>query len=293
MRAKFVLTEAATGLWRNVTMTVAMILTTAISLALLGAGGLLFVQVEKVKDLLFLQVEVTIFLDEGVTEDQRENLKNQLEGDDLVQSVTYESREDAYKRFQELFKDSPDLVQNVKAEALPESFRVKLKNPRRFETMNQRYSNADGVDKVANQQQLVGRMFKIIDAVKNTTFVVAMIQGIAALLLIANTIQVAAYSRRREVGIMKLVGASNWYVRLPFILEAAVAGLIGATLAWIALVVSKFVLLDGALEPIFEAGFIPKIPWSYIIATGPLLGLFSVLIAGVAGWATLRFYVKV
>jgi cell division transport system permease protein len=293
MRAKFVLTEAATGLWRNVTMTVAMILTTAISLALLGAGGLLFVQVEKVKDLLFFKVEVTVFLDEGVTQDQRDTLKTKLEGDDLVDTVEYESRDEAYKRFKELFKDSPDLVNNVKPEALPESFRVKLKDPRKFEAINQAYSQSEGVDKVSNQQQLVGKMFKTIDAVKNTTFVVALIQGIAALLLIANTIQVAAYSRRREVGIMKLVGASNWYVRLPFILEAAVAGLIGAALAWIALLAAKWLLLDGALAPVFDSGIIPKIPWSYIIATGPLLGLFSVLIAGVAGWATLRFYVKV
>jgi len=293
MRAKFVLTEAATGLWRNVTMTVAMILTTAISLALLGAGGLLYVQVEKVKELLFFKVEVTIFLDEGVTQEQRDSLKTKLEGDTLVQSVTYESRDDAYKRFQELFKDSPDLVQNVKPEALPESFRVKLKDPRRFETMNQRYSDSDGVDKVSNQQQLVGKMFSTIDAIKTTTFIVALIQGIAALLLIANTIQVAAYSRRREVGIMKLVGASNWYVRLPFILEAAVAGLIGATLAWISLILAKWLLLDGALEPVFTSGIIPVIPWSYIIATGPLLALFSVILAGAAGWSTLRFYVKV
>jgi cell division transport system permease protein len=293
MRAKFVLTEAATGLWRNVTMTVAMILTTAISLALLGAGGLLYVQVEKVKELLFFKVEVTIFLDEGVTQAQRDTLKTQLEGDTLVQTVEYESRDEAYTRFKELFKDSPELVNNVKPEALPESFRVKLKDPRRFETMNQRYSDADGVDKVSNQQQLVGKMFSTIDAVKTTTFVVALIQGIAALLLIANTIQVAAYSRRREVGIMKLVGASNWYVRLPFILEAAVAGLIGATLAWISLILAKWLLLDGALEPVFTSGIIPVIPWSYIFATGPLLALFSIVLAATAGWTTLRFYVKV
>jgi cell division transport system permease protein len=293
MRAKFVLTEAATGLWRNVTMTVAMILTTAISLALLGAGSLLYVQIEKVKELLFYKVEVTIFLDEGVTEGQRDGLRQKLEGDSLVQSVTYESRDEAYKRFQELFKDSPDLVENVKPEALPESFRVKLKDPTRYETMNQRYQDSDGVYRVSNQQQVVGKMFTTIDAVKNTTFIVALIQGIAALLLIANTIQVAAYSRRREVGIMKLVGASNWYVRLPFILEAAVAGLIGATLAWIALILAKVLLLDRALEPIFSSGIIPEIPWRYILATGPLLGLFSVALAAIAGWFTLRFYVKV
>jgi cell division transport system permease protein len=273
-------------------MTVAMILTTAISLALLGAGTLLYVQVDKVKDLLYYNVEVAIFLDDGVTKEQRDDLRTKLNNDDLVQSVTYESRDEAFKHFQELFKDSPDLVRNVKPEALPESFRVKLKDPTRYETMNQRYSDSDGVDRVSNQQQLLGKMFNTIDAVKNTTFIVALVQGIAALLLIGNTIQVAAYSRRREVGIMKLVGASNWYVRLPFVLEAAVAGLIGATIAWIGLIVAKLVLLDGALKPIFT-GIIPVIPWSYILMTGPLLMLVSILLAAAAGWTTLRFYVKV
>jgi cell division transport system permease protein len=270
-----------------------MILTTAISLALLGAGGLLYVQVEKVKELLYFKVEVTTFLEEGVTKEQRDDIKNKLESDDLVQVVTYESRDEAFKRFKELFKDSPDLVNNVKAEALPESFRVKLKDPERYQSMNERYAEADGVDRVSNQQQIVGKMFQTIDAVKSTTFIVALIQGIAALLLISNTIQVAAYSRRREVGIMKLVGASNWYVRLPFILEAAVAGLIGATLAWISLILAKWLLLDGALSPIFTSGIIPVIPWRYVLMTGPILALFSVVIAGAAGWSTLRFYVKV
>lgn len=293
MRAKFVLTEAATGLWRNVTMTVAMILTTAISLMLLGAGTLLYLQINKVKDLLYGNVEVSVFLKEDVTADQRDGLKKQLSEDSLVSSVVYESKDEAYKRFKELFKDSPDLVAGAKPESLPESFRVKLNDPTKFEQISEKYATADGVDRVSNQEQLLGKMFTTIDAVKNTTFIVAVVQGIAALLLISNTIQVAAYSRRREVGIMKLVGASNWYVRLPFILEAAVAGLIGAILAWGALWLAKFFLFDGALKPIFTSGIIPEISTIQIFAAGPLLALFAVVLAAVAGWTTLRFYVKV
>jgi len=293
MRAKFVLTEAATGLWRNVTMTVALILTTAISLALLGAGGLLFHEVNKTKDLLYAQVEVSIFLQAAVTTEQKDALEQKLKADPAIQTVTYESKEEAYKRFKKLFADSRDLVDNTKPESLPESFRIKLKNPSRANTVDQEYQNSPGVDQVSTQQELVGRLFDAIDAVKNLALVVSLISGVAAVLLIGNTIQVAAYSRRREVSIMKLVGASNWYVRLPFVLEAAVAGLIGAVLASLGLVVAKAAVIDDALKALGQNSVVPTISWSEILVTGPLLALVAVLTAGITGWTTLRFYVKV
>jgi cell division transport system permease protein len=293
MRAKFVLTEAATGLWRNVTMTVALILTTAISLALLGVGGLLFVQVDKTKDLLYAQVQVSIFLTNDVTEAQRTTIKEKLKSDGTVKSYEYETKQEAYKRFKELFKDSPDLVENVKPESLPESFRVKLNDPSKANVTDADYKNLPGVDQVSTQQELVGRLFDAIDAVKNLALVISLVQGVAAVMLIGNTIQVAAYSRRREVSIMKLVGASNWYVRLPFILEAAVAGLIGATLAFIGLILAKVLVIDDALQSLVQQNVVPTIGWSEIFIAGPLLALVAVLIAGVTGWTTLRFYVKV
>lgn len=293
MRAKFVLTEAATGLWRNVTMTVALILTTAISLALLGSGGLLYTAVNTTKDLLYAQVEVSIFLEAAVTVDQKAAIEEKLKSDPEVQSVTFESKDEAYKRFKELFADSPDLVENTKPESLPESFRIKLKDPAQASTVDREYKDAPGVDVVSTQQELVGRLFDAIDAVKNLSLVVSLISGVAAVLLIGNTIQVAAYSRRREVSIMKLVGASNWYVRLPFVLEAAVAGLIGATLASLGLVIAKLLVIDDALEALGQNSVVPTIGWSAILLTAPLLALVAVFTAGITGWTTLRFYVKV
>lgn len=293
MRAKFVLTEAATGLWRNVTMTVALILTTAISLALLGAGGLLYFQVDKTKDLLYAQVQVSIFLVNDATQAQKDAIETKLTGDPLVKSMSFEDRAEAYDRFRELFKDSPDLVRNVKPDSLPESFRVKLKDPTKADQVDAAYRTEAGVYQVSTQQELVGKLFETIDAVKNLAFVISLLQGVAAILLIGNTIQVAAYSRRREVSIMKLVGASNWYVRLPFVLEAAVAGLIGAVLAFAGLIVAKVTVIDGALKPLFESRVIPTIGWNEILLTGPVLALVSILVAAVTGWTTLRFYVKV
>jgi cell division transport system permease protein len=294
MRAKFVLSEALTGLWRNVTMSVAMILTTAISLTLLGAGGLLYVQIQETKDVLRGKVEVMLFLNDDATDQQRADLEKRLNNDNgLVRDVKFESKQQAYDRFKELFKNSPDFVQGVQPDALPASFRVKLLNPKDYSRLADKYRDAQGVSRVSSQQEIVSQLFSMVDAVKNTTFAVAVLQGIAALLLIGNTIQVAAYSRRREVSIMKLVGASNWYVRLPFILEASMAGLIGAMIGWIGLVAAKVFLVDGALKPIFTSGLIPIIQWSDIIVTGPILALVAIAISGITGWSTLRFYVKV
>jgi cell division transport system permease protein len=291
MRAKFVLSEVATGLFRNVTMTIAMVLTTAISLALLGAGGLILTQVDKMKDLFYYKLEVSIFLKEDVTADQRDALRKQLSSDTLVKRSEYESKDDAYNRFREQFKDSPELVKNVKPKSLPESFRVKLKDPTQFEAAAERYASVAGVERVVDQRRILDRLFGILDTVRTGALLVAMVQGVAALLLIGNTIQVAAYSRRREVSIMRLVGASNWYVQLPFILEAAVAGLVGSVIGWGALVVVKAAFVDRLLKAAFE-GVIPTWEWTWLFYALPALAGIAMVLSAVAGWLTLRFQIK-
>lgn len=292
MRANFVLSEVATGLWRNVTMTVAMIITTAISLGLLGAAGLVLVQVDKMKEYFYYQVEVSIFLEQEVTAEQRTALETKLGTDPMVSASLYESKEQAYERFREQFQDSPDLIDSVRPEALPEAFRVKLTDPEQVDVISERYGAEAGVEEVADQQRVVKPLFDVLGKFQNAALIVAAVQGVAALLLISNTVQVAAYSRRREVSIMRLVGASGWYVQLPFVLEAAVAGLIGALVAWISLAAAKLFVVDGILDSALS-GVIPTWSWTWVLATGPLLGGIAVLLAAVTGWLTLRFYVKV
>jgi cell division transport system permease protein len=293
MRAKFVLTEATTGLWRNVTMTIAMILTTMVSLFLLGLGGITAIKVADAKDLLFVKVEVTIFLTEDVTEQQRSDLSGKLKSDGLVQSVEHESKEQAYQRFKQLFKDTPDLVDNVKPDALPESFRVKLKDPTKFDEIKKRYGSDPGVYRVQDQQAVLGNIFDTADAVEGGVLFIAGLVGFAGLLLIGNMVQIAAYSRRREISIMKLVGASNWYVRLPFILEVSAAAVIGAILAEALLVIGRLAFVDHLIAPLFKTGIFPKPEWSLVLWTGPVLAVAAVAVSALAGWITLRFRVKV
>jgi cell division transport system permease protein len=288
MRAKYVLTEAATGLWRNVTMTTAMIITMAVSLTMLGASGLLFLQVDKVQELFYAQVEVSIFLTPDVTEEDREALHAALDADPLVASFYYESQEEAYEKAKDLFSDAPDLVEALRPEALPESFRVKLTDPQRFTEVAASYQTVAGVGEIVDQEALVGQIFSILTSVQTLALLAALVMATAALLLVANVIQVAAYSKRREVAVMKMVGASNWFVQLPFVLEAMVAGLIGALVAFSALAAGKHFLIDGPLAPL--STILTPIPWYNVLLTLPFLALIGAGVSAITGWITLRFY---
>ena len=232
MRVNFVLSEVATGLRRNLTMTVAMILTTAISLGLMGTGLLIAGMISDMKEIYYDKVQVSIFLTDDVTEEQRADIESRLTASNEVKAFLYESKEEAYERFQQQFSQQPELVENTPADALPESFRVEMVNPERYEVIAAEFpSGQNGVDQVRDEGDFLDRLFSLLNGARNATIAVALVQALAAVLLISNTIQLAAFNRRNETNIMRLVGASRWYTQLPFILEAAIAGLIGGLLA--------------------------------------------------------------
>jgi cell division transport system permease protein len=291
MRAKYILSEVMVGLWRNVTMTVAMIITMAVSLTMLGASLVLYQQIETMKTYYFEKVQVSIFLKDDISADQRNALQAQLGADPLVrQPVIHETKEQAWKKFQEQFKDAPDLVAATKQDALPESYRVQLKDPNDYNKVAQEYTGKDGIEEIIDSSKLLSKVFGVLGAAQNLALVIALVQGLAALLLVGNTIQVAAYSRRREVAVMKLVGASNWFIQSPFVLEAMFAGLIGAVIASIALVAGKIFLVDGSLKAL--ASLLTPLSWSRIYLMVPVLIGVGALVSGVTGWVTLRFYIK-
>jgi len=291
MRAKYILSEVMVGLWRNVTMTTAMIITMAVSLSMLGASLVLYQQINTMKDYYFDKVQVSIFLKDDITPDQRNALQSQLASDPLVkQPVYHETKDQAYKKFQQMFKDAPDLVAATKPDALPESYRVQLKDPKQYNAVALEYGTKDGIEEIVDQSKLLSKVFGVLGAAQNLALVLAIFQGLAALLLVGNTIQVAAYSRRREVAVMKLVGASNWFIQAPFVLEAMFAGIIGALIASAAMIAGKIFLVDGSLSAL--ASLLTPVPWSRIYLMIPIIVAIGAVISGVTGWVTLRFYIK-
>ena len=299
MRASFVFSEVLTGLRRNVTMTVAMILTTMVSLLLLGGGLLVVRMIDKTQAVYEDKLQVQVYLTDDISandkdcqEDPCRGLRADLEKNPAVESVSYENRDQAYTRFKEIFSSQPELVKLARPEALPASFNVKLYDPDRPQVIIQTFSGRVGVESVADQSEFLDRFFDALNGVRDLTFVVALIQAVAALLLISNTVQVSAFTRRTEVGIMRLVGATRWYTQLPFLLEAVVAGLIGAVLAIGLLTLAKVWFLDRLLEGPFAAGVIRPIEGIDILMVAPWLLLTAIGISAITGYVTLRLYVR-
>ncbi|WP_433725302.1 permease-like cell division protein FtsX [Actinoplanes sp. CA-051413] len=291
MRFKYVLNEVLVGLWRNVTMTIAMIITMSVSLTMLGASVLMYMQVDQMKNYYYGEIEVSIFLREDVTAAQRASIEQLLSTNPLVAEKTYESRQQAYEKFQVLWRDSPDFVKSVTPDSLPESWRVKLKNPEQYAEFNSQIEGTPGIQDIVDQRELLDKVFKIFNAIQVMALVVAGFMAMAALLLVGNTIQVAAYSKRREVAVMKLVGASNWFIQAPFVLEAVVAGLIGAILGFVFIFVGKVVLLDGRLQALTNV--LTPIPDGNVWLMLPLLAGVGAGVSAITAWITLRFYLKV
>jgi cell division transport system permease protein len=291
MRAKYVLSEVMTGLWRNVTMTIAMIITMAVSLTMLGASLVMYHQIDQMKATFINNVEVSIFMAKNSTQSDQAAISAALQADPLVKKpVTWEDHQAAYAKFKQMAASEPNLVAVTTPENLPESFRIKLTDPSKFSEISAKYKTMQGVDNVVDQATLLDKVFKVLGALQNLALVLAIAQGLAALLLVANTIQVAAYSKRREVAVMKLVGASNWFIQSPFVLEAMFAGVIGALLAFGGLVAAKVFLIDGSLKAL--SALLGEVKWSTVFLQLPLLVVAGALVSGVTGWATLRAYIK-
>jgi cell division transport system permease protein len=301
MRATFILSEIGIGLRRNLTMTLAMIITTGVSLAFLGAAVLFNQQVNVSKDFWYDKVEVSVFLcgevsnapscaGGAVTSTQRDQIRADLEAMPQVQRIYYESKQQAFKRFKQQFKNSA-IVDNVTADQMPESFRVKLTDPEQFPIIASAFIGRDGIEQVQDQKALLERFFKVLKWVQWFAFGLALMMLVVSVILIVNTIRVAAFSRRRETGIMKLVGASSFSIQLPFLLEGAISGFLGALLASGVFVLLKGVLVDHVLAPNFP--ITRFITWGDVWLSSGAVFLIGVALAAIASFLTLLKYLRV
>jgi cell division transport system permease protein len=296
VRFGFLINEVLTGLRRNVTMTVAMILTTAISIGLLG-GGLLVIRLADSSRTIYLdRVESQVFLTNDVSAndptcdaDPCKALRAQIEDRDDVRSVRFLNRDEAYA---DAIKKFPQYKDVAGKDAFPASFVVKLDDPEQHKAFDESLVGQPGVLNVLNQKDLIDRLFAVLDGLSAVAFAVASVQAIGAILLIANMVQVAAYTRRTEVGIMRLVGASRWYTQLPFLVEAMLAAFIGVLLSIIGLMVVRAFFLEKALDQFYQANLIARIDYADILYISPILLFVGVAMAGVTGYVTLRLYVR-
>jgi cell division transport system permease protein len=305
MRFQFVLSEINIGLRRNITMTVSVVLVTAVSLLLLGVGVLAQKQVSAMKDYWYDRVQVSIFLcgkdSQGAscaagptTEAQKTSILADLNSPQLkkyVAQVYFESQQDAFAHFKEQYKDSK-LSTNVTADMMPESFRVRLTNPQQYQAVSEQFRDRPGVDMVQDQNQVLDRLFALFNGLKWCAWFVAGLTLICSVLLVATTIRLNAFTRRRETGIMRLVGASNLVIQLPFVLESLIAAIGGVAIASVILLLFTQYGIQGWLRG--NLRFVSHwVTWWDAALVIPYMLAIGILIAGVSSFLSLRRYLKV
>ncbi|MEX2586664.1 MAG: permease-like cell division protein FtsX [Actinomycetota bacterium] len=271
LRVNYFVDETVSNLRRNLLLTLAAVSTVAISLLLLGVvmvGGEIL---NKMVSSWEGKVEMSVFLRDEITPEQQDQLQSDLEGMPEVDTLFYESKEDAFAEYQRMFEDSPAITENVDPEALPASFRVKLTDPNLAEPVAARVQGQPGVDEVQFGGEAMKRLLQFTNVVRTVLVIAIALTLGAAILLIANTIRLGIYARRKEIGIMKLVGATNWFIRVPFIFEGAVQAALGALVASAFIYAGKVVGLDRMQEVVL---FLPV-----TISNADIVRVFLTLLA--------------
>ncbi|MEV8533537.1 permease-like cell division protein FtsX [Streptomyces sp. NPDC051211] len=321
MRAQFVMSEIGVGLRRNLTMTFAVIISVALSLALFGGSLLMRDQVSKMKGYWYDKVNVTIYLCNkndaedsakvgaggtgagtgtggalcakgAVTAEQKQQIEGELKKLDIVETVRYESADEAYKHYKEQYGHTA-LASTITPDQMQESFRVKLEDPEKYKVITSAFAGRDGVHSVQDQRSYLDNLFRMLNYLNYAALGIMLIMLIVALLLIVNTVRVSAFSRRRETGIMRLVGASSFYIQVPFIMEAAFAGLIGAVLACGMLGAGQYFVIDHGAALRTKMELINFIGWDSVLTKLPLVLVIGVLMPSLAAFIALRKYLKV
>ncbi|WP_415952111.1 permease-like cell division protein FtsX [Streptomyces sp. KLOTTS4A1] len=305
MRAQFVLSEIGVGLRRNLTMTIAVIVSVALSLALFGGALLGREQVSVMKGYWYDKVNVAIYLcnkgdaesdpnctEGAVTKAQKTAIEADLKKLEPVEKVIYEDADEAYKHYQEQYGDSP-LAQSLTPDQMQESYRVKLDDPEKFKVISSAFADRPGVQSVQDQRDTVDKLFELLNGMNLAALALMGLMLIVALMLIVNTVRVSAFSRRRETGIMRLVGASSFYIQLPFIMEAAFAGALGAVLAAVLLLGGHLFMVDHGLDLADKMPLVNFIDRSEVFAVLPYVIGIGLLMPALAAFFALRKYLKV
>src|SRR5699024_5877920 len=269
MRYRHVLSETWSGLRRNLTMVLAVIVTMWVSLTLFGSGLLAYQQVDLMKGRWYDKVEISVFLcgtvsppsetcsgGKDATQAQKEAIRGTLESNPEVAQVHFETKEQAYEEFRKAYEDSP-VLDTLSVEQMQESFRVKLKDPEQYESVVAQVSGLPGVQAVQGLRQYLDPLFDWMNLIQVGTVTASGLLLLAAALQIGNTIRLTAFARRREIGIMRLVGASNLYITLPFLFEAIISAALGIILACVTLAAGvNFIIIQKAQVSLKAFGWI-------------------------------------
>jgi cell division transport system permease protein len=294
IRIDYLARETGNNLFRNFSITLASVMTVFVSLTLVGASLMAQQGVESATQRWQGGIEFIVFMNPTATQEQIDNLGNELESNPLVERSNYVNKNQAFAEFKDMFRDSPEIAESVEGpEFLPTSYRVepKDKSAETVEQLSEIYKDKPGVKQVVSATETIRLIQRFSEFLTRLILVVAGALLLTAGLLILNTIRMAMFARRREIEVMKLVGATNWFIRVPFMAEGLIQGVLGAAAAVVGLAIFR-PLFERWLPPADQfpifSGFVP--------ATADMLPIYLLLVlvgclvgAAGAGIAVSRF----
>ena len=288
----YVAKETTSNLLRNLLMTLAAVLTVAVSLSLVGGALLLKQGVTRATIQWRGGVELSIFLKPDVEENQVDAIRRELADMPEVKRQKFVNQDEAFIEFKQIVnvKDYNDVVT---AKDLPPSFRIVPRKAELVETIGERFTAQPGVSDVVYAKETINRLLDVTRKRQIAYFGVAAVLLISATLLILNTIQLAIFARRREVAVMKLVGATNWFIRVPFMLEGMVQGLVGAVVAFIVVYAARNVVMDVITDPSFQVGSTLSARAADAVGTGIFLLFVGAMVGAVGSAIAVRRFLDV
>lgn len=220
--------DALKGLKRNFSVTLASIFTVLLTLFIFGMFMMLAVTTNTIVRNVEEKIEVTVFLNKNVSEDTKKNIESKIKEQYGILEVKYESKEEAFNKAKETMADYLKDRDPVKNNPFPASFIVRLQKAEYIDKFIKNLSGVKGIEEIGNADDTVKKIVSIGRTLKIAGFVIFALLILVSLFLIGNTIKLAVYGRKKEIEIMKFVGATNWFIRWPFILEGIIIGVIGA-----------------------------------------------------------------
>lgn len=295
---KYFLKESTSSMRRNMALTAAAIMVTSLSLILLGVVSMLVHTGNGIAADMKQKVdEIRVFLKDDITAEEIASMDTFIKKMDEVKSVKYISKDDAMKEYREMFKGEQAMLDEIEGNPLPPSFRIRMTDPKHNNVVAKRLEprpevsvDSTGAKEIKNEKDVVGKVIRVTGFVQKIGFVIVVAFGIVAVALVSITIRMAIYSRRKEIGIMKLVGATNWFIRWPFMLEGVIEGFGGAVVAIIVTV-----LMQSALIKRFGSavGIEDLVTGGYTTLLAFLLIVIGIIIGAVGSAFALRRYIEV
>ena len=290
--SEYFIKEVYTSFKRNIWMTLASIFTVVLSLFILGFFSIVILNLNKMADTLESQVQISVYLKDGLSQEEIDETKETLSKIEGLQDIKFTTREEAMKNFKERLGDQQFLLDALDdTNPLPDSFSLTVTSPQQVKTIADTAAALDSVESASYSQDIINHLFNLTHLIRLIGIALIILLTGAAIFIISNTIRLTVFARRKEIAIMKYVGATDWFIRWPFLLEGICLGFIGGGLATIFL----YIIYNQVTQEIYEAmAFFPLIPQHPFIDYISLAILVAGIIIGALGSTiSLKRFLKV